>query len=144
MENVLKWMIIVNNNVLVGFGKKKMKPLCRNHYLWLVHCFPAVSLGIIRLFLRFGQKHKGHIRLCIISCIFTILDSLKPIYFHTFVQSVSALAHCRSLTEDFFSSQLIFEKEGVYLHINAKRSIQETSIPGFIRIVERVGRSAER
>uniref|UniRef100_A0A8C6M753 Uncharacterized protein n=1 Tax=Nothobranchius furzeri TaxID=105023 RepID=A0A8C6M753_NOTFU len=29
-------------------------------------------------------------------------------------------------------------KEGVYLHTNAKRSNQETSIPGFIRVVERV------
>ncbi|KAM4716854.1 TBC1 domain family member 17 [Anableps anableps] len=35
--------------------------------------------------------------------------------------------------------KLIFEKEGVYLHTNAKRSVQETSIPGFIRIVERAG-----
>uniref|UniRef100_A0A8C6PCF6 Uncharacterized protein n=1 Tax=Nothobranchius furzeri TaxID=105023 RepID=A0A8C6PCF6_NOTFU len=34
---------------------------------------------------------------------------------------------------------LIFEKEGVYLHTNAKRSNQETSIPGFIRVVERAG-----
>uniref|UniRef100_A0A8C2WVY4 TBC1 domain family member 15 n=1 Tax=Cyclopterus lumpus TaxID=8103 RepID=A0A8C2WVY4_CYCLU len=32
--------------------------------------------------------------------------------------------------------QLIFEKEGVYLHTNAKRSNQDTTIPGFIRIVE--------
>uniref|UniRef100_A0A8C6L7U2 Uncharacterized protein n=1 Tax=Nothobranchius furzeri TaxID=105023 RepID=A0A8C6L7U2_NOTFU len=31
------------------------------------------------------------------------------------------------------------EKEGVYLHTNAKRSNQETSIPGFIRVVERAG-----
>uniref|UniRef100_A0A3P8R0R0 Rab-GAP TBC domain-containing protein n=1 Tax=Astatotilapia calliptera TaxID=8154 RepID=A0A3P8R0R0_ASTCA len=36
-------------------------------------------------------------------------------------------------------NQLIFEKEGVYLHTNAKRSNQDTSIPGFIRIVERAG-----
>uniref|UniRef100_A0A3Q2P023 TBC1 domain family member 15 n=1 Tax=Fundulus heteroclitus TaxID=8078 RepID=A0A3Q2P023_FUNHE len=35
--------------------------------------------------------------------------------------------------------KLIFEKEGVYLHTNAKRSVQETSLPGFIRIVERAG-----
>ncbi|XP_034165904.1 TBC1 domain family member 17 isoform X1 [Pangasianodon hypophthalmus] len=35
------------------------------------------------------------------------------------------------------NSKLIFEKEGVYLHTNAKRSNEETSIPGFIRIVER-------
>uniref|UniRef100_A0A8C6P3J1 Uncharacterized protein n=1 Tax=Nothobranchius furzeri TaxID=105023 RepID=A0A8C6P3J1_NOTFU len=35
--------------------------------------------------------------------------------------------------------ELIFEKEGVYLHTNAKRSNQETSIPGFIRVVERAG-----
>ncbi|KAA8585470.1 hypothetical protein FQN60_004164, partial [Etheostoma spectabile] len=34
---------------------------------------------------------------------------------------------------------LIFEKEGVYLHTNAKRSNQDTTIPGFIRIVERTG-----
>uniref|UniRef100_A0A665SWA1 Rab-GAP TBC domain-containing protein n=1 Tax=Echeneis naucrates TaxID=173247 RepID=A0A665SWA1_ECHNA len=34
---------------------------------------------------------------------------------------------------------LIFEKEGVYLHTNAKRSNQDTTIPGFIRIVERAG-----
>uniref|UniRef100_A0A3Q2WX86 TBC1 domain family member 15 n=1 Tax=Haplochromis burtoni TaxID=8153 RepID=A0A3Q2WX86_HAPBU len=34
---------------------------------------------------------------------------------------------------------LIFEKEGVYLHTNAKKSNQDTSIPGFIRIVERAG-----
>uniref|UniRef100_A0A3Q0R2A2 TBC1 domain family, member 17 n=1 Tax=Amphilophus citrinellus TaxID=61819 RepID=A0A3Q0R2A2_AMPCI len=51
-----------------------------------------------------------------------------------------------SLTEITFTSsfrlfplQLIFEKEGVYLHTNAKRSNQDTSIPGFIRIVERAG-----
>uniref|UniRef100_A0A672ZG06 TBC1 domain family member 15 n=1 Tax=Sphaeramia orbicularis TaxID=375764 RepID=A0A672ZG06_9TELE len=37
-----------------------------------------------------------------------------------------------------FPLQLIFEKEGVYLHTNAKRSNQDTTIPGFIRIVERV------
>uniref|UniRef100_A0A8C4IAQ7 TBC1 domain family, member 17 n=1 Tax=Dicentrarchus labrax TaxID=13489 RepID=A0A8C4IAQ7_DICLA len=35
--------------------------------------------------------------------------------------------------------ELIFEKEGVYLHTNAKRSNQDTTIPGFIRIVERAG-----
>ncbi|KAK5913851.1 TBC1 domain family member 17 [Pseudochaenichthys georgianus] len=35
--------------------------------------------------------------------------------------------------------KLIFEKEGVYLHTNAKRSNQDTTIPGFIRIVERAG-----
>uniref|UniRef100_A0A3B3ZUS4 TBC1 domain family member 15 n=1 Tax=Periophthalmus magnuspinnatus TaxID=409849 RepID=A0A3B3ZUS4_9GOBI len=34
---------------------------------------------------------------------------------------------------------LIFEKEGVYLHTNAKKSNLDTSIPGFIRIVERAG-----
>ncbi|XP_029015069.1 TBC1 domain family member 17 [Betta splendens] len=39
-------------------------------------------------------------------------------------------------TEDY---KLIFEKEGVYLHTNARRSNQETTIPGFIRIVERAG-----
>uniref|UniRef100_A0A672STE1 TBC1 domain family member 15 n=1 Tax=Sinocyclocheilus grahami TaxID=75366 RepID=A0A672STE1_SINGR len=37
---------------------------------------------------------------------------------------------------------LIFEKEGVYLHTNAKRSNQDTAIPGFIRIVERDGEPA--
>uniref|UniRef100_A0A7N8Y2P9 TBC1 domain family, member 17 n=1 Tax=Mastacembelus armatus TaxID=205130 RepID=A0A7N8Y2P9_9TELE len=37
---------------------------------------------------------------------------------------------------------LIFEKEGVYLHTNAKRSNQDTTIPGFIRIVERAGMPA--
>ncbi|XP_036945827.1 TBC1 domain family member 17 [Acanthopagrus latus] len=35
--------------------------------------------------------------------------------------------------------KLVFEKEGVYLHTNAKRSNQDTTIPGFIRIVERAG-----
>ncbi|XP_062264243.1 TBC1 domain family member 17 [Platichthys flesus] len=35
--------------------------------------------------------------------------------------------------------KLIFEKEGVYLHTNAKRSNQDTTIPGFIRVVERAG-----
>lgn len=35
--------------------------------------------------------------------------------------------------------KLIFEKEGVYLHTNAKRSHQDTTLPGFIRIVERDG-----
>ncbi|XP_056263659.1 TBC1 domain family member 17 [Pseudoliparis swirei] len=35
--------------------------------------------------------------------------------------------------------KLIFEKEGVYLHTNAKKSNQDTTIPGFIRIVERAG-----
>uniref|UniRef100_A0A7N8X137 TBC1 domain family, member 17 n=1 Tax=Mastacembelus armatus TaxID=205130 RepID=A0A7N8X137_9TELE len=39
-------------------------------------------------------------------------------------------------------STLIFEKEGVYLHTNAKRSNQDTTIPGFIRIVERAGMPA--
>lgn len=38
--------------------------------------------------------------------------------------------------EDF---KLIFEKEGVYLHTNAKRSNLDSSIPGFIRVVERAG-----
>ncbi|XP_041735328.2 TBC1 domain family member 17-like [Coregonus clupeaformis] len=37
------------------------------------------------------------------------------------------------------SHKLVFEKEGVYLHTNAKRSNQDTTIPGFIRIVERGG-----
>lgn len=36
------------------------------------------------------------------------------------------------------SPQLIFEKEGVYLHTNARRSLQDTTLPGFIRVVERV------
>uniref|UniRef100_A0A673H6F1 TBC1 domain family member 17-like n=1 Tax=Sinocyclocheilus rhinocerous TaxID=307959 RepID=A0A673H6F1_9TELE len=40
------------------------------------------------------------------------------------------------------SYKLIFEKEGVYLHTNAKRSNQDTTIPGFIRIVERDGEPA--
>ncbi|XP_057673464.1 TBC1 domain family member 17 [Corythoichthys intestinalis] len=35
--------------------------------------------------------------------------------------------------------KLIFEKEGVYLHTNAKKTTEDTSIPGFIRIVERSG-----
>lgn len=34
--------------------------------------------------------------------------------------------------------QLIFEKEGVYLHTNAKKMVQDMSLPGFIRVVERV------
>ena len=34
--------------------------------------------------------------------------------------------------------QLIFEKEGVYLHTNVKKNNQDSSLPGFIRIVERV------
>ncbi|KAL6476518.1 hypothetical protein MHYP_G00150170 [Metynnis hypsauchen] len=38
--------------------------------------------------------------------------------------------------------KLIFEKEGVYLHTNAKRSNHDTTIPGFIRIVERDGEPA--
>ncbi|XP_062387731.1 TBC1 domain family member 17 [Sardina pilchardus] len=37
------------------------------------------------------------------------------------------------------SHKLIFEKEGVYLHTNTKRNNQDTTIPGFIRIVERDG-----
>lgn len=37
--------------------------------------------------------------------------------------------------------QLIFEKEGVYLHTNAKKMVQDMSLPGFIRVVERVSRS---
>uniref|UniRef100_A0A4W4DXY9 TBC1 domain family member 15 n=1 Tax=Electrophorus electricus TaxID=8005 RepID=A0A4W4DXY9_ELEEL len=37
------------------------------------------------------------------------------------------------------SHKLIFEKEGVYLHTNAKRSNEDTTIPGFIRIIERDG-----
>ncbi|KAM6957210.1 TBC1 domain family member 17 [Aplochiton taeniatus] len=37
------------------------------------------------------------------------------------------------------SHKLVFEKEGVYLHTNAKRNNQDTTIPGFIRIVEREG-----
>ncbi|XP_072298826.1 TBC1 domain family member 17 [Eucyclogobius newberryi] len=40
------------------------------------------------------------------------------------------------MTPDF---KLIFEKEGVYLHTNAKKSSLDTSIPGFIRIVEHAG-----
>ncbi|KAK6307049.1 hypothetical protein J4Q44_G00221970 [Coregonus suidteri] len=33
-------------------------------------------------------------------------------------------------------TQLVFEKEGVYLHTNAKRSNEDTTITWFIRIVE--------
>ncbi|KAL2101358.1 hypothetical protein ACEWY4_003119 [Coilia grayii] len=40
------------------------------------------------------------------------------------------------------SHKLIFEKEGVYLHTNTKRNNQDTTIPGFIRIVEREGVTA--
>ncbi|XP_048847580.1 TBC1 domain family member 17 isoform X2 [Brienomyrus brachyistius] len=43
------------------------------------------------------------------------------------------------MAADADSPKLVFEKEGVYLHTNAKRSNQETTIPGFIRIVERGG-----
>ncbi|XP_037544630.1 TBC1 domain family member 17 [Nematolebias whitei] len=43
------------------------------------------------------------------------------------------------MEENVETFKLIFEKEGVYLHTNAKRSNQETSIPGFVRIVERAG-----
>ncbi|XP_061566909.1 TBC1 domain family member 17 [Cololabis saira] len=43
------------------------------------------------------------------------------------------------MQESVENCKLIFEKEGVYLHTNAKRSNQETTIPGFIRIVERGG-----
>lgn len=46
-----------------------------------------------------------------------------------------------SFTPVWLFPQLIFEKEGVYLHTNAKRSNQDTTLPGFIRIVERVSRS---
>uniref|UniRef100_A0A3Q3IV06 Rab-GAP TBC domain-containing protein n=1 Tax=Monopterus albus TaxID=43700 RepID=A0A3Q3IV06_MONAL len=35
--------------------------------------------------------------------------------------------------------KMIFEKEGVYLHTNAKKGSLDTSMPGFIRIVERAG-----
>uniref|UniRef100_A0A8C6KAH8 TBC1 domain family member 17 n=1 Tax=Nothobranchius furzeri TaxID=105023 RepID=A0A8C6KAH8_NOTFU len=35
--------------------------------------------------------------------------------------------------------QVFSKPKGVYLHTNAKRSNQETSIPGFIRVVERAG-----
>ncbi|KAJ3600929.1 hypothetical protein NHX12_031902 [Muraenolepis orangiensis] len=38
--------------------------------------------------------------------------------------------------------KLIFEKEGVYLHTNVKRNNLDTSIPGFIRIVDRNGEPA--
>ncbi|XP_067087930.1 TBC1 domain family member 17 [Osmerus mordax] len=40
------------------------------------------------------------------------------------------------------SPKLVFEKEGVYLHTNATRSNQDTTLPGFIRIVERGGEPA--
>uniref|UniRef100_A0A674N215 TBC1 domain family member 15 n=1 Tax=Takifugu rubripes TaxID=31033 RepID=A0A674N215_TAKRU len=39
--------------------------------------------------------------------------------------------------------QLIFEKEGVYLHTNAKKMLQDTTLPGFIRVVERDGEEGE-
>lgn len=42
----------------------------------------------------------------------------------------------------FWFFQLIFEKEGVYLHTNAKKMVQDMSLPGFIRVVERVSRPA--
>ncbi|KAM9745123.1 TBC1 domain family member 17 [Menidia menidia] len=45
----------------------------------------------------------------------------------------------RKMEENVEEFKLIFEKEGVYLHTNAKRSNLDTSIPGFIRIVERAG-----
>ncbi|XP_005469062.2 TBC1 domain family member 17 isoform X2 [Oreochromis niloticus] len=45
----------------------------------------------------------------------------------------------RKMEQSAEDYKLIFEKEGVYLHTNAKRSNQDTSIPGFIRIVERAG-----
>lgn len=50
----------------------------------------------------------------------------------------ASVSHRVKVTLCFFVPQLIFEKEGVYLHTNAKRTSEETSIPGFIRIVERV------
>ncbi|XP_024128491.1 TBC1 domain family member 17 [Oryzias melastigma] len=46
------------------------------------------------------------------------------------------------MEENVQDYKLIFEKEGVYLHTNAKRTNQDTSIPGFIRIVERAGIAA--
>uniref|UniRef100_A0A673XFY8 TBC1 domain family, member 17 n=1 Tax=Salmo trutta TaxID=8032 RepID=A0A673XFY8_SALTR len=54
-------------------------------------------------------------------------------------------SHLITLSDSFiccFVTQLVFEKEGVYLHTNAKRSNQDTTIPGFIRIVERGGEPA--
>lgn len=48
-------------------------------------------------------------------------------------QQISAMG----LTHVWFF-QLIFEKEGVYLHTNAKKMLQDTTLPGFIRVVERV------
>ncbi|MBN3311223.1 TBC17 protein, partial [Amia calva] len=38
--------------------------------------------------------------------------------------------------------QVLFEKEGVFLHTNAKRNNQESTIPGTIRITERGGEPA--
>uniref|UniRef100_H3CKX8 TBC1 domain family member 15 n=1 Tax=Tetraodon nigroviridis TaxID=99883 RepID=H3CKX8_TETNG len=35
--------------------------------------------------------------------------------------------------------KVVFEKEGVYLHTNAKKMVQDMSLPGFIRVVERAG-----
>lgn len=40
----------------------------------------------------------------------------------------------------FWFFQVVFEKEGVYLHTNAKKMVQDMSLPGFIRVVERVSR----
>ncbi|XP_069047925.1 TBC1 domain family member 17 [Lepisosteus oculatus] len=40
------------------------------------------------------------------------------------------------------SHKVLFEKEGVYLHTNTKRSSQDSAIPGVIRVVERGGEPA--
>lgn len=52
-------------------------------------------------------------------------------------QKVGAADICHGLMLVWFF-QLIFEKEGVYLHTNAKKMLQDTTLPGFIRVVERV------
>lgn len=45
-----------------------------------------------------------------------------------------------NVADAFWLFQVIFEKEGVYLHTNAKKMVQDMSLPGFIRVVERVSR----
>ena len=40
------------------------------------------------------------------------------------------------------NTKLIFEKEGVYLNTNTNGRNQDTSIPGFIRIIKRDGEPA--
>uniref|UniRef100_A0A673H9B6 TBC1 domain family member 15 n=1 Tax=Sinocyclocheilus rhinocerous TaxID=307959 RepID=A0A673H9B6_9TELE len=68
-----------------------------------------------------------------------ILTSCFKLFLCSFVDIWSC---CKSVIY-YVIHQLIFEKEGVYLHTNAKRSNQDTTIPGFIRIVERDGEGGE-